>query len=96
MLFQHFNTLDLTKGSWQETLTQLFSIPWNHNFDCTLVVRMDTGSELPVSEVGNGKEHPILYLSRKFSSAERNYAMIEREAIAIKWTIEELRFLDII
>ncbi|XP_066518865.1 uncharacterized protein [Hoplias malabaricus] len=40
----------------------------------------------------NGEEHPVLYISRKLTPPEQRYAALEREALAIKWAIEELRF----
>uniref|UniRef100_K7EYA7 Gypsy retrotransposon integrase-like protein 1 n=1 Tax=Pelodiscus sinensis TaxID=13735 RepID=K7EYA7_PELSI len=39
-----------------------------------------------------GGEHPILYLSRKLFDREKNYATIEKEALAVKWAIEALRY----
>uniref|UniRef100_K7EX57 ribonuclease H n=1 Tax=Pelodiscus sinensis TaxID=13735 RepID=K7EX57_PELSI len=39
-----------------------------------------------------GEEHPVLYLSRKLLPRERNYATIEKEALAVKWAIETLRY----
>ncbi|KAK3521004.1 hypothetical protein QTP86_001804 [Hemibagrus guttatus] len=41
-------------------------------------------------EVFEGEEHPVLYTSRKLTPAEKNYAAVEQEALAIKWAIEEL------
>lgn len=42
-----------------------------------------------LSQVSEGEEHPVLYRRRKLTPAERHYATIEREAPAIKWTVEE-------
>ncbi|KAK3506171.1 hypothetical protein QTP70_000570 [Hemibagrus guttatus] len=41
-------------------------------------------------QVFEGEEHPVLYTSRKLTPAEKNYAAVEQEALAIKWAIEEL------
>ncbi|KAL6490079.1 hypothetical protein MHYP_G00004240 [Metynnis hypsauchen] len=40
----------------------------------------------------DGEDHPVLLISRKLTPAEQRYAALEREALAIKWAIEELRF----
>lgn len=40
----------------------------------------------------NGDEHPIIFISRKLQSAEQKYSTIEREALAVKWTIKTLQF----
>jgi hypothetical protein len=39
-----------------------------------------------------GKDHPILYLSRKLYPREENYATIEKECLAIKWAVESLQY----
>lgn len=35
----------------------------------------------------NGKEHPIRFASKSLNSAERNYATIEQEALAVHWAV---------
>ena len=43
-----------------------------------------------LSQVGDdGLEHPVAYASRKLQAAERNYATIEQECLAIKWGVEK-------
>lgn len=41
-------------------------------------------------EFEDGK-HPICFLSKKFSPAERNYAVVEKERLAIVWAVQSLR-----
>ena len=64
--------------------------------DCSkqFVVRTDA------SDLGIGamlpQEHedgifPVMYLSRKLNTAERNYSVIERECLAIVWAISKLQ-----
>ena len=38
-----------------------------------------------------GLEHPVVYISRKMLPRECNYATIEKECLAIKWSMEALR-----
>uniref|UniRef100_K7GIQ8 Reverse transcriptase RNase H-like domain-containing protein n=1 Tax=Pelodiscus sinensis TaxID=13735 RepID=K7GIQ8_PELSI len=40
----------------------------------------------------SGEEHPVLYLSRKLFPREQAYATIEKEALAVKWALETLRY----
>ena len=35
--------------------------------------------------------HPVIYVSRKLSKAERNYSNIEREALAIIWVVTRMK-----
>jgi hypothetical protein len=54
-----------------------------------------TGAGIVLSQRGKGEEHPILYLSKKFSRAEQNYSTIERELAAIVYGLKKLsHYLD--
>ena len=35
--------------------------------------------------------HPVIFVSRNLTSAERNYPNLEREALAVVWTLERLK-----
>ena len=37
-------------------------------------------------------EHPVTYISRKLLPNERNYSTVEKEALAIKWPMDKLRY----
>uniref|UniRef100_K7EYM9 Reverse transcriptase RNase H-like domain-containing protein n=1 Tax=Pelodiscus sinensis TaxID=13735 RepID=K7EYM9_PELSI len=52
----------------------------------------DYGLGAVLSQEVDGEEHPVLYISRKLFPRERSYAVIEKEALAIKWAIEALRY----
>ena len=45
-----------------------------------------------LSQVRAGEEHPITYISRKLLPNERNYSTVEKEALAIKWSLDKLRY----
>ncbi|GBM59307.1 hypothetical protein AVEN_60651-1 [Araneus ventricosus] len=43
----------------------------------------------------NDKEHPVLYLSKKFSETEKEYSTTERECVAIIFAVKKLQcYLD--
>uniref|UniRef100_A0A803JIM9 Gypsy retrotransposon integrase-like protein 1 n=1 Tax=Xenopus tropicalis TaxID=8364 RepID=A0A803JIM9_XENTR len=52
----------------------------------------DVGLGAVLSQEINGEEHPVYYLSRKLNSQERNYSIVEKECLAIKWALESLRY----
>ncbi|KAL0192714.1 hypothetical protein M9458_011010, partial [Cirrhinus mrigala] len=65
------------------------------DFSCPFLLltdASDTGLGAVLSQVQEGEEHPILYISRKMIPAKRNYAAVEKEALAIKWAVLELRY----
>ncbi|GFW59769.1 retrovirus-related Pol polyprotein from transposon 297 [Trichonephila clavipes] len=43
----------------------------------------EVGAGVVLSQRIEGEEHPIVFLSKKFSKAERNYSTVERELAAI-------------
>ncbi|KAL1255563.1 hypothetical protein QQF64_013624 [Cirrhinus molitorella] len=52
----------------------------------------NTGLGAVLSQVRDGEEHPVTYISRKLTPAETRYAAVEKEALAIKWAVLELRY----
>ena len=44
-----------------------------------------------LSQDNNGIDLPIAYASRTLNSAEKNYATVEKELLAIVWGIKEFR-----
>lgn len=51
----------------------------------------DTGLGVVLTQIYEDKEHPIAYYSRKFSTAETKYAIMERECLAIVDGIKHFR-----
>ena len=51
-------------------------------------------SERAIAAVVSHEGHLIMYLSRKLSSAECNYSNIEKEALAIVWSMERTQNLS--
>ncbi|KAL1251468.1 hypothetical protein QQF64_019264 [Cirrhinus molitorella] len=52
----------------------------------------DAGLGAALSQVQDGEEHPVVFISRKLTPAERKYAAVEKEALAIKWAVLELKY----
>ncbi len=65
------------------------------DFSCPFLLQTDaseTGLGAVLSQVQEGEEHPVLFISRKLTPAEKNYATVEKEALVIKWAVLELRY----
>ncbi|KAM3940466.1 uncharacterized protein RB166_000414 [Leptodactylus fuscus] len=52
----------------------------------------DVGLDAVLSQMVGREEPPVTYLSRKLTPPERNYSIVERECLAIKWALEYLRY----
>ncbi|KAL1251467.1 hypothetical protein QQF64_019263 [Cirrhinus molitorella] len=56
------------------------------DFNCPFLLQTDasdTGLGAVLSQVLDGEEHPVIYISRKLTPAEQRYATVEREALAV-------------
>ncbi|GFW76133.1 retrovirus-related Pol polyprotein from transposon 297 [Trichonephila clavipes] len=55
----------------------------------------EVGAGVVLSQRIEGEEHPIVFLSKKFSKAKRNYSTVERELAAIIFGLKRLKhYLD--
>ena len=52
----------------------------------------EVGLGAVLSQVHDGSEYPITFVSRKLLPHEKNYATIEKECLAVKWAIGKLRY----
>ena len=69
-----------------------FSVLRLPNFELPFVVQTDA-SDIGIGAIllqeESGVKFPVVYASRKLSSAERNYSVIEKECLAIVWALEK-------
>ncbi|XP_038819197.1 ephrin type-B receptor 1-B-like [Salvelinus namaycush] len=76
----------------KEEPMQVLVVP---DFEKEFVVQTDAsevGLGAVLSQEVEGVEHPILFLSRKLGPQETNYAVVEKEALAVKWALESLKY----
>ena len=41
-----------------------------------------------LSQMKDGEEHPVAFASRKLLPREKNYSVIEKECLAIEWSLQ--------
>ncbi|KAL5004007.1 hypothetical protein ScPMuIL_017463 [Solemya velum] len=92
------------KVIWNETLQQAFEslklvllkgpVLRSPDFEKQFILRTDacdTGVGAVLEQSFDDGRHPVLYMSKKLSTPERNYAVIEKECYAIVWSVKSLR-----
>ena len=50
----------------------------------------DSGMGAVLEQEFDDGRHPIMFLSKKFSKAEQNYAVVEKECFAVVWAVTSL------
>ncbi|KAL0173535.1 hypothetical protein M9458_029503 [Cirrhinus mrigala] len=88
---------DVLNKTFQDIKTALTTEPILRvpDFNCPFLLQTDasnTGLGAVLSQVRDSEEHPVTYISRKLTPAETRYAAVEKEALAIKWAVLELRY----
>ena len=69
-----------------------FKLPNCNTTQLEKEVTMTTdASKCAIAAVLTQEGHPVKYISRTLSTAEKNYSNIEREALAIVWSISRLQ-----
>ncbi len=65
------------------------------HFQQHLIVQTDaseTSLAIVLSQLRNGEEHPITFISRKLLKHKRNHSTVEKEFLAIRWALKKLRY----
>ena len=80
-----------------ETKKQVRSFPILHlpDFSKLFVLKVDAsdvGIGAVLMQSFDGEEFPIAYASRKLLPRERNYAVIEKECLAVVWGVKKFEF----
>ncbi|GFS63981.1 retrovirus-related Pol polyprotein from transposon 297 [Trichonephila clavipes] len=91
---------DKCEKAFEELKAKLVSQPilFAPDFATDFILQTDAsevGAGVVLSQRIEGEEHPIVFLSKKFSKAERNYSTVERELAAIIFGLKRLKhYLD--
>lgn len=70
------------------------SVLRNPDFNRKFILQTDasqTGMGAVLQQEFEDGRHPVMFISKKFSGAECNYAVIEKECYAIVWAVKMLR-----
>ncbi len=86
-----------TEEAFQRVIEALTSAPVLRapDFSCPFPLQTDasdTGLGAVLSQIQEGEEHPVIYISRKLTPAKKNYTAVEKEALVVKWAVLELRY----
>ena len=65
------------------------------DFQVSMVVQTDgcdMGLGNVLSQIHDGEEHPIMYISRKLVPRDKKYSIVEKECLAVKWALNTLKY----
>ncbi|XP_060783178.1 uncharacterized protein LOC132890379 [Neoarius graeffei] len=74
------------------SLDQAFELAEDHLAAVPMTDVSDRGLGAVLSQEVEGEDRPVLYISQKLSVHEGRYRTIEKECLAIKWTVLALRY----
>lgn len=81
------------KQSFDSIILELSNAPLVKPYDLNKEVTVSTdASGNAIGAILTQENHPVIYVSRSLSVAEKNYSNIEREALAIFWAISRLKY----
>jgi cell fate (sporulation/competence/biofilm development) regulator YlbF (YheA/YmcA/DUF963 family) len=83
---QAFNEIKTALSTAPVLATPNFSLPFYVHCDAS---KKGIGGVL--TQIQNGEEHPIAFVSRQFHGAERNYSTTEQECLAVVFSLEKFR-----
>ena len=87
-----FKWTDECQRAFQSLVDELTSEPLVQPYSLDKEVTLTTdASEKTIGAVLTQNDHPVIYISRNLTSAEQKYSNIEREALAVVFSVTRLR-----
>ena len=87
-----FKWTDECQRAFQSLIDELTSEPLVQPYSLDKEVTLTTdASEKTIGAVLTQNDHPVFYISRNLTSAKQKYSNIEREALAVVFTVTRLR-----
>jgi len=88
----HTRALEILKSDLIKACqTSLGIVKFDRPFEIYVDASANAAAGYLVQKDDNGDERPIAFFSSKFTQAQRNYAVIEREALAVVWALQKYK-----